>query len=289
MIKFLRSVRDYLSLVRFSHTVFAMPFALIGFALAISENRNSFTIKLLGLILLCMIFARNSAMGFNRITDRRFDALNPRTRNREIPSGKISLTAATVFVIANVALFILTTSFINRLVLVLSPVALIIILGYSLTKRFTYLCHFILGVGLALAPVGAYIAVTGRFTIIPVIYALIVFTWASGFDIIYSLQDDEFDKTNRLVSLATAAGRKYALLTSASLHMITIGLVILAGILEGGEYFYWTGAAIFTLLMIYQHMIVRPEDLSKVNIAFGTTNGVASILFSIFVILDIFF
>ena len=198
MSSFFNTLKNYFSLVKFSHTVFAMPFALIGYSLAVSEPGYNFSIKLLLLIVLCMIFARNSAMGFNRLADKKFDALNPRTRNREIPSGIIGSRAAAIFVILNVVLFIVSTSFINRLTLALSPVALIIILGYSITKRFTWLCHFILGLGLSLAPIGAYISLTGKFSIVPLVYSFIVLTWVSGFDIIYALQDNEFDKTNNL-------------------------------------------------------------------------------------------
>jgi len=236
-----------------------------------------------------MIFARNAAMGFNRLADRRFDALNQRTKNREIPSGIIGTRAAAAFIIINAILFIITTAFINRLTLFLSPVALLVILGYSLTKRITSLCHFILGLGLSLAPVGAYISVTGTFSIIPLIYAFIVLTWVSGFDIIYALQDDEFDKSNRLHSLPSLKGRKKALAISILVHFITFILVLLAGFAGKGGFLFWTGAVIFTFLLIYQHIIVKHDDLSKVTLAFGTTNGIASILFAIFVILDLFF
>jgi len=184
MIAILRSVRDYFSLVKFSHTVFAMPFALIGFSLAVARPEYDLSIRLLLLVILCMIFARNTAMGFNRLADKEFDALNPRTRKREIPSGIISARAAAVFVIFNAVLFIVTTGFINRLTLILSPVALLVIIGYSLTKRITSLCHFVLGLGLSLAPIGAYISVTGKFSILPLIYSFIVLSWVSGFDII---------------------------------------------------------------------------------------------------------
>src|SRR5664280_2190461 len=153
---FLTRIKNYFSLVRFSHTVFAMPFALIGFSLAVSQSEYSFSLRLFLLIILCMIFARNAAMGFNRIADKRFDALNPRTKDREIPRGIISIRAATIFVIINASLFIITTIFINRLTLILSPIAILIVLAYSLTKRYTALCHFILGLGLSLAPIGAY-------------------------------------------------------------------------------------------------------------------------------------
>jgi 4-hydroxybenzoate polyprenyltransferase len=288
MIKFFRSVRDFFSLVKFSHTVFAMPFALIGFSLAVSKEEFDFSIRLLLLIILCMIFARNAAMGFNRLADKKFDSLNPRTRNREIPAGIILPKAATAFVITNAVLFILTTAFINKLTLFLSPVALIIILGYSLSKRITSLCHFILGLGLSLAPIGAYISVSGTFSFIPLIYSFIVLTWVSGFDIIYALQDDEFDKSNQLYSLPSAQGRKKALAISVFVHSLTVLLVILAGYLGKGGLIFWTGAFIFTALLLYQHRIVKPDDLSKVTIAFGTTNGIAGSLFAVFVITDLF-
>jgi 4-hydroxybenzoate polyprenyltransferase len=289
MIKASGSIKNYLSLVKFSHTVFAMPFALIGFSLGVAEDEYSFSLRLLLLVILCMIFARNAAMGFNRLADRRFDALNPRTKSREIPAGIIGERAAAAFIIINALLFIVAAGFINSLTFFLSPVALFVILGYSLTKRITALCHFILGLGLSLAPIGAYISVTGTFSITPLIFSFIVLTWVSGFDIIYALQDDEFDKSNQLHSLPSAAGRRKALTISILVHCITILLVIAAGYYSNGGYLFWSGASVFTLLLIYQHKIVKPDDLSKVTLAFGTTNGIASILFSVFVILDLLF
>jgi 4-hydroxybenzoate polyprenyltransferase len=287
MTSLLRSVKYYFSFVKFSHTVFAMPFAFIGFSLAVSEEGNAFSFRLLLLIILCMIFARNAAMGFNRLADKKFDALNPRTKNREIPSGVIGTGAAAAFIVINALLFIITTGFINHLTLILSPVALLVILGYSLTKRFTALCHFILGLGLSLAPIGAYISVTGKFSIVPLIYSFIVLTWVSAFDIIYALQDDDFDKSNSLHSLPSSTGRKKALAISIIVHIITFILVIAAGYFGNGGFLFWTGAVIFTSLLIYQHLIVKHDDLSRVTIAFGTTNGIASILFAISVILDL--
>jgi 4-hydroxybenzoate polyprenyltransferase len=287
MIALFRSIRDYFSLVRFSHTVFAMPFALIGFSLAVSKPEFELSIWLLILVILCMIFARNTAMGFNRLADKDFDALNPRTRKREIPSGRISVRNAAIFVIINAVLFIVTTGFINRLTLFLSPVALLVIIGYSLTKRITSLCHFVLGLGLSLAPIGAYISVTGKFSVLPVIYSFIVLSWVSGFDIIYALQDDEFDKSNQLHSLPSSTGRKKALAVSILVHFITFLLVLTAGLYGNSGMLFWTGATIFTLLLVYQHSIVRYDDLSKVTMAFGTTNGIASIIFAVFVILDL--
>ena len=283
------SVKNYLSLVKFSHTVFAMPFAIIGYALAVSKPEYNFSIRLLLLIILCMICARNAAMGFNRLADKKFDALNPRTKNREIPSGIIGTRAAATFVIINVILFIIATSFINRLTFFLSPVALLVILGYSLTKRFTLLCHFVLGLGLSLAPVGAYISLTGTFNFLPLIYSFIVLTWVSGFDIIYALQDDEFDKSNNLHSLPSATGKKNAIAISVIVHIFTFILVIIAGFTGKGGFLFWSGASLFSIFLIYQHLIVKHDDLSRVTLAFGSMNGIASILFSVFVILDLLF
>jgi len=288
MITLFGSVKKFFSLVKFSHTVFAMPFAFIGFSLAVSNEEYEFSIRLLLLIILCMIFARNAAMGFNRLADREFDSLNPRTKNREIPAGIIKPKAATAFIIVNAVFFIITTAFINRLTLFLSPAALLIIMGYSLSKRITSLCHFILGLGLSLAPIGAYISVTGTFSIIPLVYSFIVLTWVSGFDIIYALQDDEFDRSNQLYSLPAARGRKKALTISIVVHSFTFLFVILTGFLGKGGLFFWSGASIFTALLAYQHLIVKHDDLSKVTLAFGTTNGIASILFAAFIITDLF-
>lgn len=282
----LKKVSHYFSLVKFSHTVFAMPFALIGFTLGVTEGNGQFTFRLLVLVILCMVFARNAAMSFNRLADRKIDALNPRTSSREIPSGKLHPGAVTAFVIINAVLFIVAAGLINRLTLILSPVALMVILGYSLTKRITALCHLVLGLGLSLAPIGAWISVTGRFDILPLIYSFIVLTWSGGFDIIYALQDEDFDREQDLHSIPSATGRKKALIISGLLHLITFILVIAAGIAGDGKLLYWLGACLFTLLLVYQHSIVKPDDLSRVNIAFGTTNGIASILFAFFVILE---
>ena len=273
MNSFTGSVRNYFSLVRFSHTFFAMPFALIGFTLGVTRGNEHFSFRLLLLIILCMVFARNAAMGFNRIADQRYDALNPRTKSREIPAGKISTGAATVFVIINCILFIVTAGFINRLTFFLSPAALLVILGYSLTKRFTSLCHFILGLGLSLAPIGAYISVTGYFALLPVLYSFIVLTWVSAFDIIYSLMDDSFDKYNDLFSIPAAVGIRRAILISILIHLLTLLLIVLAGVAGNGGFFFWTGALIFTSLLVYQHLIVKPDDLSRVNVAFFNMNS----------------
>lgn len=280
-------MKNYLSLIKFSHTIFALPFAMIGFFLGTTQIQKGIDWQLLVFVILCMVFARSAAMGFNRWADRDIDGKNPRTAVREIPAGIISPQNALFFVIVNCMLFILTTYFINWLCFYLSPIALLVVLGYSYTKRFTALCHFVLGVGLALAPIGAYIAVTGEFATLPLIYSFIVLFWVAGFDIIYALQDEDFDRSLGLNSIPTALGKGQALMVSNVLHFITALLVIYAGILGEFGIYYIIAECIFIGLLTYQHFLVKPNDLSKVNLAFFTTNGVASAVFGVLVILDV--
>jgi len=287
MKKLLSRTQHYFSLVKFSHTIFAMPFAIAGYFIGATEPGYGFTLKTFLLVLACMVFARSAAMAFNRWADVRFDSLNPRTAVREIPSGKITPRQAMVFVVASSLLFIVSAGLLNRLTLVLSPVALAVILGYSYTKRFTPLCHLVLGLGLSLAPIGAYIAVTGQFSLLPVIYSFIVLTWVSGFDIVYSLQDDQFDRETGLYSIPAVMSRGKALAVSGALHFVTVALVVMAGAVAGSGIIYWAGAAIFVAMLIYQHLIVKPDDLSRVDLAFGTTNGIAGVIFGLAVVLDL--
>ncbi|MBX2889477.1 MAG: putative 4-hydroxybenzoate polyprenyltransferase [Saprospiraceae bacterium] len=285
-------MKNYLSLVKFSHTIFAMPFALTGFFIAISQQNEGINWLKLALVILCMVFARSAAMAFNRYLDRDIDAENPRTKVREIPAGVISPQAALGFVVANCLLFVVTTWFINPLCFFLSPVALAVVLGYSYTKRFTWLCHLVLGLGLSLAPVGAYLAVTGRFDWIPVLYGLAVLLWVAGFDVIYALQDEEFDKSQRLYSMPSFFGKKRALRISEWMHLGTAALMVYASnrlhsaVPETG-WLLWSGTTIFLALLLYQHLLVKPDDLSRVNMAFFTTNGVASLIFGAFTIVDL--
>lgn len=310
------TVKSYLSLIKFSHTIFAMPFALIGFFLGLNKtpvtlynteqwNLNKtigwgtettepgiFTpkelvIKFL-LVIACMIFARSSAMAFNRYLDRSFDGKNPRTAIREIPAGIIKANSVLLFTIINCLLFIACTFFINSICFYLSPVALLVVLGYSYTKRFTPLCHLILGLGLSLAPIGAYLAVTGEFNLLPLLFSFAVIFWVSGFDIIYALQDIEFDKSQQLYSIPAWLGKAKALRVSELLHLFSAACVITAGWYGHSGWLYWIGVAVFTGMLIYQHSIVKPNDLRKVNLAFMTANGIASVVFAIFVIADLF-
>ncbi len=282
------AVARYFSLVKFSHTVFAMPFAMIGYFLGVKYAGVGFEWRILLLVLLCMVFARNAAMGFNRYADRYIDARNPRTDKREIPAGIIQPKAALAFVIVNAIAFMVTCWFINRLVFYLSPIALLVVLGYSLTKKYTALCHFILGLGLSLAPIGAYLSVTGHFAWLSVMFSCIVLLWTGGFDIIYALQDEQFDVQEKLYSIPAMVGIKKALHISSLAHFIC-GIIVLS-VSFGWNFglYYNIGAGIFLFLLLYQHLIVKPNDLSRVNAAFATSNGIASVVFAIFVILDMY-
>jgi len=281
------SLSNYLSLIKFSHTVFALPFSVIGFLLAIFYTEATFQWEVLAFVVLCMIFARSAAMAFNRFADRNIDRANPRTTVREIPSGVISSRSALVFVIVNVVLFIVTTFFINELCFYLSPVALLVILGYSYSKRFTFLSHIILGLGLSLAPIGAYLAVTGQFAWLPLYFSFAVLFWVSGFDIIYALQDIDFDRSQNLKSFPVALGKKNAMRLSTLFHLLTSFFIIVAGFYGELGGWYWIGSAIFIGLLIYQHLIIKPNDITRINLAFFTTNGIASVIFALFTAIDL--
>jgi 4-hydroxybenzoate polyprenyltransferase len=235
-----------------------------------------------------MVFARSAAMAFNRYLDRKYDALNPRTAIREIPKGIITPTNALGFTIACCAFFIACTFFINRICFYLSPVALAVVLGYSYTKRFTPLCHLILGLGLSLAPIGAYLAVTGAFHWLPILFSFAVIFWVSGFDIIYALQDVDFDQSQQLYSIPASLGKAKALRISEGLHLLSAACVVAAGRWGGFGWLYWIGVLVFIGMLVYQHSIVKPNDLRRVNLAFMTANGIASVVFAAFVIADLF-
>ncbi len=263
-----------------------MPFAFIGFFLA--TKSYEFEWNTLIYVIFCMVFARSAAMAFNRYIDRDIDTKNERTAKvREIPNGTITPKNALFFVIMNSFLFVATTFFINTLCFALSPVALLTILGYSYTKRFTSLCHLVLGLGLSLAPIGAYLAVSGEFNIIPLFFSAAVLFWVSGFDIIYSLQDEEFDKTHELHSIPVLLGKKNALMLSNILHLLTFSALSIVGSLGGFSLYYWIGFWSFSALLVYQHTLVKHNDLSKLNLSFFTTNGIASLIFGAFVIADL--
>jgi 4-hydroxybenzoate polyprenyltransferase len=285
----MKKLINYSKLVKFEHTLFALPFALIGFFFALGQNGAELSFKLLGLVLLCMVFARNAAMGFNRYLDRKIDKLNPRTASREIPAGVLKPGAVLLFVIANSVLFMVATWFINSVCFYLSPVALFVILFYSFTKRFTLLCHFVLSAGLAIAPMGAYLAVAGEFDWLPFLVSMVVFFWVSGFDIIYALQDEDFDKGLKLKSVPALLGKKRALNTSKLIHFFAALFVVLVAVYTPANWIHIIGSVVFIALLGYQHTLVKHDDLSKVNLAFFTTNGVASVIYGLFVILGLYF
>src|SRR5690606_8101387 len=296
-------MKKYMSLVLFAHSIFALPFAIIGFFLAVQTTEHSFDWKKLLLMLVCMVTARNAAMAFNRYLDRDIDAQNPRTATRDIPAGKISASNALGFTIINCLLFIVATYFINTLCVYLSPIALFVVLFYSYTIRFTTLCDIVLffthtkcftpfhklvlGIGLGFIRIGDYLVVTIQFDMLPIFYGIAVMCWSGGFAIIYALQDEEFDKANGLRSIPAYFGGKGALRISELLHVISFLFVLLPAFYMPVGWFYYLGVIFYGVLLIYQHRIVSPTDLSRVDRAFMTTNGVASVIFTACYLLDI--
>ncbi len=280
--------KDYLSLVRFSHTVFALPFALIAFFYAMTTAEVDLGWALPVKILICMVCARNAAMGFNRWADRHIDAANPRTAGREIPSGRISPASAMIFTVVNAAMFLAAAALINNLTLVLAPVALFIIMSYSYTKRFTAWSHLVLGVSLSIAPVGAYIAVTGTLAIAPILLAGVVMTWVAGFDILYSFQDAAHDKAHNLYSVPARFSKTTARIIGIVLHIVTAYAVLVLGIYGHTGILYWIGAAIFFGLMIVEHLLLSPSHTARIAALFGTLNGLTSLTYALLAILDMY-
>lgn len=280
-------IARYASLVKFAHTVFALPFALLGYTYALLSTGTPFDWRVLVKILFCMVLARNSAMGFNRWADREIDALNARTAGREIPAGIISPRAALWFVAVNALLFLAVAASINRLTLLLAPVALAVLLGYSYTKRFTSLAHLVLGLSLAIAPSGAYIAVTGTLAWAPAVLSLLVMTWCGGFDIIYALQDREFDRSHGLHSVPARFSPAGALTVSCVLHALSVAATVLFGALYPSGGLYMAGALLFSGIVIAEHLLVTPTRTANIGIAFGTLNGIASLVFAAFAVADL--
>ena len=276
-----------MGLVKFSHTIFAMPFALMAFVFALKTTDAQFSWILLLQVVGCMVFARNVAMGFNRWADHKIDGENPRTATREIPAGKISPKSAMTFVVINALLFIAVSSSINLLTAVLSPVALIVVMFYSYCKRFTSLAHLVLGLSLGIAPAAAYIAVTGTLTFTPCLISLLVLTWCGGFDIIYALQDLEFDRQRGLHSIPVRFGVRGALYISIVLHAVSIAALILFAINCPQGWLIWIGVALFSLCIIIEHILVTPTKQRSIAIAFGTLNGLASLTLATFTILQL--
>ena len=270
----LRSVRMTLEMIKFSHTLFALPFALLAAVLAAGGwPRASTLLK----ILVAMVGARSAAMAHNRLADRRFDAENPRTASRALPSGTLSPTFVRLFLAASIAVFLAAAASLNSLTLLLSPVALGLLLLYAYTKRFTSLSHLVLGLCLGIAPVGAWIAVRGDISLLPVLLGLAVLFWTAGFDIIYSLQDEAHDRRVGLRSIPARFGAGRALWISALFHAAMAALLLAVWRLAGGGWLFLAGIGATVAALVYQHAIVRPGDLSRVDAAFFTANGFVSV------------
>ena len=283
----IESISKYLRLVKFSHTIFAMPFALVAFTYALWSSEAEFSWWLLLQVVLCMVFARNVAMGFNRWADRDIDKDNPRTASREIPSGQISPRNALAFVVVNALLFVATAMTINLLTALLSPVALAVVMFYSYCKRFTSLAHLVLGLSLAIAPAGAYIAVTGTLTFVPCLLSLVVLTWTGGFDIIYALQDAAFDRERGLHSIPSHFSVATSLYISIALHCISVAALVLFALQLPQSWVLWCGVGLFTAILVAEHILVTPTRQRSIGIAFGTLNGLASLTLAVFVITNI--
>ena len=272
-------------MVKFSHTIFALPFALAAAALA--ARGVGLPLARLAAIVVAMAGARTTAMGFNRIVDRRYDAKNPRTANREIPRGVVSLSSAWALTAASAMVFLGAAAYLGGLCLALSPVALMFLYGYSLTKRFTALCHLALGLAIASGPAGAWIAVRGSFGLVPGLLMLAVGTWIGGFDVLYALADRDFDRSMGLHSIPARLGVRGALGVSAALHVVTMAALVALAPVAGLGIFYVAGVTIVGALLAWEHAIVKPSDLSRLNIAFFNLNGYVSLAFLAAVVADV--
>lgn len=271
-------------MVKIEHTVFALPFAFLGGILAVRGIPRAAQV---GWILLAMVGARSAAMAFNRLVDIPFDARNPRTSNRALPRKQLTRAFVIVFIVASSALLVFAASRLNRLSLELSPLALAIVFFYSFTKRFTWLTHLFLGISLACAPIGAWIALRGTVNLSPLILGLAVALWVAGFDIIYSCQDVQFDRREPLYSIPKRFGVRFALWISAILHLAMLGILGLLFWREGLGPISFSGLTVVGLLFAYEHSLVRPKDLSRVNTAFFTVNGWIGILLFATTLIDL--
>ncbi|WP_231683420.1 UbiA-like polyprenyltransferase [Phosphitispora fastidiosa] len=285
-------VRHFGEMIKFEHTVFALPFALMGAFLA---KRNFPTGYELLWITLAMVGARTAAMALNRLIDRHIDARNPRTAGRHLPKGILSVAEVWVYVALSWALLLIAAWQLNPLDLPvpltvkLMPIAVLVLTLYSYTKRFTWACHLVLGLSLGLAPVGSWVGVAGRVELPAVILGFVVIAWVAGFDMIYACQDYEFDRKEGIHSVPAIFGLKWALVFSGLLHVLTIVLLVWDGLLLGMGYFYWLGIILAAGILIYEHSLVTPTDLSKLDAAFFNMNGILSVMLFVFTFADIIF
>ena len=271
-------------MIKFEHTIFALPFAIMSAFLA-AEGVPP--LSKLAWILVAMVGARSCAMSFNRLADAEIDSKNPRTSTRAIPAGLITKSSVWVFTIVSAGLLVFAAWRLNPLAFALSPVALAVIMGYSYTKRFTSLSHFWLGLALSISPVGAWIAIKGRFDWTPIILCVVVMLWTAGFDIIYACQDVNFDRKHGLHSIPARLGIRWSLWVSSVLHVVAVGLLLCIPLLTELGLFYYLGVGIVVLIFIYEHAIVKPNDLSRVNLAFFTLNGMISLVLMFLSITDV--
>jgi 4-hydroxybenzoate polyprenyltransferase len=284
---FWNRLRIILEMIKFEHTIFALPFALISALLAARSLPHGLpSPRIAAWILAAMVGARSAAMAFNRLVDARIDGQNPRTAMRAIPAGLLRADQVAIFTVASVALFGLASFELNRLCFLLSPLALAAILGYSYTKRFTALCHLVLGFSIGIAPIGAWIAVTGHLALVPILLGAVVMLWIGGFDIIYALQDVDFDRSMGLFSMPRLLGKGPALLVSRLMHAAMLATLVSVGMLSSLHALYFVGVAVVAALVAYEQSIVSPKDLSRVNLAFFTLNGWVSVSLFAFVVLD---
>ena len=266
----LKKIQALLEMIKFKHTVFAMPFALIGAFLA---GRGVPSLRVFCFVVLAMVGARTCAMGFNRIVDRRFDAANPRTAKRAIPAGEVSLVESWAMVILSGALFFFACFMLNPMALTIAPFALSLTLIYSLTKRFTWLCHVVLGVALAFSPLGGWVAVAGTLEGYPWVLSLGVLFWVTGFDCIYACLDADFDRKAGLYSMPATLGRKRAFQLAVFFHVLAFGFFTLTGYQSGLNVFYYAGIVLTGAALFYQHLVVNPKDLSRIQVSFFSMNG----------------
>ena len=277
------SVGTFLESIKFSHSIFALPFALAAFFMADSEGASW---TLLAKIVVACVFARTAAMSFNRLADARIDGLNPRTSSRAVAAGDLSRNFMAGATIAACCLFALCCWWINDLALYLCPAALAVLLGYSYTKRFTALCHLVLGAALGLSPIGVWVAVHGQIELLPILLGLAVAFWTAGFDVIYACQDYDFDRREGLHSIPARLGMHRALSISRLFHLLAVTLLVTLGLRAEYGTFYWFGTGIVAVLLAYEQSLVKPGDLSRVNLAFFTLNGIVSLVFMTSVILE---
>ena len=280
----MRKLKIILEMIKFEHTVFALPFAIMSAFIA-SDGLPQ--LAKLGWILVAMVGARSCAMAFNRLADAEIDSKNPRTSTRAIPAGLITKGAVWIFTFVSAGLLVCAAWRLNSLAFALSPIALAVIMGYSFTKRFTALSHLWLGLALSISPVGAWIAITGRFDWTPIVLCCVVLLWTAGFDIIYACQDVNFDRKHGLHSIPARIGIRWALWISSALHVVAVVLLFVIPLLTELGLFYYIGVGIVVLIFIYEHAIVKPNDLSRVNLAFFTLNGTISLVLMALSIADI--